>query len=1033
MAEKAIKSNEIIQDGLFDPTVQSGKELKDILDSLKIAFSELSKESQKTFATAKGLNSAQDINKVTEALEKQKNVREQVATFEVKMNKLNEERAKIERDLVVNSENLTKAYEEILGTFEQNVIAVNNQRRELKRLNAEFKIGRVSASEFETKSRQLKESISQTNLVLRRQIKTQQLAEGSAQKLSIQLDMTRMAYREMNEAERESAKGQEMLAYIQKLDAELKRFDGTLGVHNRHVGNYQLAYKGLETELRKNQGAINTLSNGLVKLRIITPEAAASVGSLVSGVGSLRAIIVLLRSGLIKLFATLLTNPFGILLAAVTALGVGIVSFINKTKKAEEALEALNKQIKEFKEARADREAKIFADSWDKLISRIEKSSDNQEKINSVMLKLGEYVLPLINDKTYSLNLELSQLERKLADVESQMKKQGETKELIDQWQKLTEEIEKQKQSLSIYNGVADRFTDKKKESQNAIKEMKKEIESEIKLLKEQVKQIELLNSKLDNSTIEKNKKEYENLNRQLQEAIKYRKELEKRGFKEWDYEMEKNSEHISFLKSQMSSINTSLVSSEIALSKIKKYEALLKDLNDLLNPKAEKREILSFEREYLEANARLIENEHERLKRQEVLRYKFLIEDLKAKKKAAELENKDVRYYNDLLKELEKEHVKKLEEINLDFEKRKREAIKKEHEFLKSLNDIIVEQQRKYDEAEIIRLETQLVKIGDETLESYKKIQDEILKMKIQMLEKERDLILKSGKRLTPEQELQVAKLNLEIAKLNALAGKKETETKLEEMERFYDNAKRLYDEYLQIQADARRRAFDLETQERDRQIKIQSDRAAAGLQNQLAFEEAEQRKAAQKRREEEAKEARRRENLALAETFINALNTNLKDPKMTAGQATAKALGTVFAARGIAKSLQFFSEGSEYVDLKGASGKKDDIPAMLMKGEGVVTKEANAAYSGVVGAMNKGIFHELYAPKNVAKSTSENFMSSIILNEQVKTNRLLEKIAAKPSQHIDVDTFGQIVETIYRKSAIEKTTYKTSIKAFK
>lgn len=78
-------------------------------------------------------------------------------------------------------------------------------------------------------------------------------------------------------------------------------------------------------------------------------------------------------------------------------------------------------------------------------------------------------------------------------------------------------------------------------------------------------------------------------------------------------------------------------------------------------------------------------------------------------------------------------------------------------------------------------------------------------------------------------------------------------------------------------------------------------------------------------------------------------------------AGIAEAKqALEPVPSFTNTVGRFQGFAEGTEYVEAVNSKQgrKKDDIPAMLTKGEGVVTASANASHPGVVKALNEGTF---------------------------------------------------------------------------
>lgn len=450
--------------------------------------------------------------------------------------------------------------------------------------------------------------------------------------------------------------------------------------------------------------------------------------------------------------------------------------------------------------------------------------------------------------------------------------------------------------------------------------------------------------------------------------------------------------------------------------------------INKKLNISTQK-ENLSFLKEFRDSQVRLLTDEEEQRKQIAKNKTQDNIDTLKEQAKKAKEEGKIVVGLNELILSLEKELSAELLKIIKEFQD-KRDDINKA-----KLAKFKTDQELFFD-AEIIELETQLLKIEDITTQAYKDLQERILNLKVEQLQREIEEVKTNTELSNAEKFKQEQDLLFQIESLRKKETVKIDKTELDLKKEMYEQSKQLYSQYLQFESEARNKAFELEQQERDRQTQIQSDRAAAGLKNNLAFQEAESKKAALVRKQELEKEQRRREALALSETYLNALNANLKANEPL-GVANAKALATTFAARGIAKGLQFFNEGTEYVEQKGKkspfSKGKDTVPAMLAVGEGVVKTDANINNPGVVAALNKGVFQDLYAPRKAVESSGNNFNAAILLHEQMKTNQLLEKIASKPNQWISQDVLGQIVEKTYHKSHTDTTTYKRSINPYK
>lgn len=91
----------------------------------------------------------------------------------------------------------------------------------------------------------LNRTIADTRRELTQQIVASQSAETSMQQLGTVLGILRAQYRQLTQAQRESAEGMELQTNIQTMDAEIKRLDGTIGNFQRNVGNYKSAFDGL--------------------------------------------------------------------------------------------------------------------------------------------------------------------------------------------------------------------------------------------------------------------------------------------------------------------------------------------------------------------------------------------------------------------------------------------------------------------------------------------------------------------------------------------------------------------------------------------------------------------------------------------------------------------------------------------------------------------------------------------------------------------------------------------------------------------
>lgn len=87
------------------------------------------------------------------------------------------------------------------------------------------------------------------NQQIKEEIQLNQASEGSIKQKQIQIKQLQREYDNLSAAERNAAKGTEMLKSIQSLDKELKALEGSTGRYQRNVGNYSGALKILENSL----------------------------------------------------------------------------------------------------------------------------------------------------------------------------------------------------------------------------------------------------------------------------------------------------------------------------------------------------------------------------------------------------------------------------------------------------------------------------------------------------------------------------------------------------------------------------------------------------------------------------------------------------------------------------------------------------------------------------------------------------------------------------------------------------------------
>ena len=155
--------------------------------------------------------------------------------------------------------------ERLIGSRQNNIIALARLQGELKQvteaqkaLDTAVKNGTISEQDAASKrvrlieqQRNLKAGIKDLNLVLTNQEKQMQASDGSYQKLSLQLEFLKKAYKGLSEEEKNSDIGKTLGAEIGNLDAHLKDLAADMGEFQRNTGNYAIANQSVKTELRE--------------------------------------------------------------------------------------------------------------------------------------------------------------------------------------------------------------------------------------------------------------------------------------------------------------------------------------------------------------------------------------------------------------------------------------------------------------------------------------------------------------------------------------------------------------------------------------------------------------------------------------------------------------------------------------------------------------------------------------------------------------------------------------------------------------
>lgn len=171
---------------------------------------------------------------------------------------------------------LLSELERVAGAKEENILLMESLRAQNTRYKASLndlanieKNGRILTEEQVDRRQRLslayeenKVAISKLRSELMNQIKLEQSAQGSMDEMSQALSRMRVVYRSLNEDERNSTFGQNLLKNIEVLDAKIKELDASTGIHARNVGNYSSSFNGLSMSIQQVARELPSLAYG---------------------------------------------------------------------------------------------------------------------------------------------------------------------------------------------------------------------------------------------------------------------------------------------------------------------------------------------------------------------------------------------------------------------------------------------------------------------------------------------------------------------------------------------------------------------------------------------------------------------------------------------------------------------------------------------------------------------------------------------------------------------------------------------------
>lgn len=201
-----------------------------------------------------------EVNKrYAEAAGKVQNSLDQSSSSIAKESNAISENMKAKQQEVVISQELKGLIDQTLGSREENIRRVAQERtilaqlsKEKSQLNKMEKSGVISTKDAVQKRQDLvrsellhRESLRELLNILTNETKMINSANDSYQEQSLQLERLRKAYRMLSTEAANSKLGVELQKNIAALDTQVKSVDKSLGQHQRNVGNYVSTWDGM--------------------------------------------------------------------------------------------------------------------------------------------------------------------------------------------------------------------------------------------------------------------------------------------------------------------------------------------------------------------------------------------------------------------------------------------------------------------------------------------------------------------------------------------------------------------------------------------------------------------------------------------------------------------------------------------------------------------------------------------------------------------------------------------------------------------
>ena len=215
-------------------------------------------------------------------------------------------------------------------------IALKNGEITQEQYNEAVKLNITQQVQVESNTKKVREAMRLQEATVMANVKATDKATGSINQLSAQLSKAKNDYKNLSAEERNSAKGKELLAHIQDLDAEYKELHLSIGNTQVMVGSYQESINSLLPVMGGLGGQIQGVMGQLNQIKTaLTGAGTAMKGYAVATSGG---------SNALKIFKIALIST------GIGAIVVAVGSLIGAFLSTQRGIDAVNKVLTPLKE-----------------------------------------------------------------------------------------------------------------------------------------------------------------------------------------------------------------------------------------------------------------------------------------------------------------------------------------------------------------------------------------------------------------------------------------------------------------------------------------------------------------------------------------------------------------------------------------------------------------------------------------------------------------------------------------------------------